>query len=186
MSSFTNFLNGSTNNSSLHYNFRQYYNNYYHGSNSSSDSPSPRTPPNGYTIAPFQFSKVNNSNSNNTSNNNEYSNSSSPYSVSPKTGFLLHKNPNHHHHHSIQEIIRYFGKKMHNWRSGDGANALYGRDRRSSCSEESPKEEEFRGRSKSLDCNTKPKNLSDCEATYRIYNTIMKEGKAIQLNRIYF
>lgn len=174
MSTFTNFL--SNNGNSHHLTYRQYYNNYYNGSNSSSETPSPRTPPNGYNNLPFQFStRLSNSNSNDSAN-------SSPYSVSPRTTGFVHRNQssssqhhnNHHHNHnSLQEIIKNLGKKMHNWRSGDG----FGRDRRSSCSEDTPKQEEqFRGRSKSLDCYSKPKNHSDCEATYRIYNTILKEG----------
>lgn len=86
-------------------------------------------------------------------------------SSSPRVAFL-HKHHNHHHH-SIQELIRHFGKKIH-WKSDGG--------RRSSCSvDDVEKPEEFRERSKSLDSSAK-RNLSDCEATYRIYNTILKEG----------
>ncbi|KAF2883109.1 hypothetical protein ILUMI_23064, partial [Ignelater luminosus] len=93
------------------------------------------------------------------------------YSSSPKVNFL-HKHHNHHHH-TIQELIRHFGKKVHHWRSEGGY-------RRSSCSEDEPKreEEEFRGRSKSLDGNTvrrKAYGVADCETTYRIYDTILKE-----------
>lgn len=88
------------------------------------------------------------------------------YSSSPKS---LQKSHNHHHH-SIQELIRHFGKKVHNWRSSESY-------RRNSCSEDnSPTESDFRGRSKSLDCHVRRPNVSDCEATYRIYNTILKEG----------
>lgn len=128
------------------------------------------------------------------SNHNDSSSSSSTGSSSPETPFSktnydsflfqptitsptktaqLYFQKNHnHHHHSIQELFRHLGKKMQNWRTD-------GRDRRSSCSEDSPKQnEEFRSRSKSLDCYTKPpKNVSDCETTYRIFNTILKEGK---------
>lgn len=64
---------------------------------------------------------------------------------------------------------------MQHWRSAEGY-------RRASCSEDGSgrdEEEEFRSRSKSLDCDTKrkPLGLSDCEATYRIYESILKEGK---------
>ncbi|KAF5282794.1 hypothetical protein FQR65_LT02791 [Abscondita terminalis] len=98
---------------------------------------------------------------------------SGSYSSSPKVSYL-HKQHSHHHH-SIQELIRHFGKKVHNWRS-EGSY----RDRRSSCSEDSPKPDgdEFRGRSKSLDGAAVKKRyaFSDCAATYRIYDTILKEG----------
>lgn len=89
-------------------------------------------------------------------------------SSSPKNP--LHRN--NHHHHSIQELIRHFGKKMHHWRS-DGSG------RRNSCSESGPgnSDDPFRSRSKSLDCNTKKPVHRDCEETYRIYETILKEGR---------
>ncbi|KAF5297712.1 hypothetical protein FQA39_LY12043 [Lamprigera yunnana] len=98
---------------------------------------------------------------------------SNSYSSSPKVGYL-HKQHSHHHH-SIQELIRHFGKKVHNWRSEGHC-----RDRRSSCSEETTKAdtEEFRSRSKSLDGAAVRKRyaFADCAATYRIYDTILKEG----------
>ncbi|KYB27374.1 hypothetical protein TcasGA2_TC033216 [Tribolium castaneum] len=91
------------------------------------------------------------------------------FSSSPKNS-LFHKNHNHHHH-SIQELIRHFGKKVHNWRSDTGY-------RRNSCTEDSNKfEEDFRSRSKSLDAATGKRVLSDCEATYRIYESILREGR---------
>lgn len=93
-------------------------------------------------------------------------------SNSSKVIYSSHKGHNHHHH-SIQELIRHFGKKVHHWRSEGGY-------RRASCSEDSPRkeqeEDEFRERSKSLDGAVKRRQISDCEATYRIYNTILKEG----------
>lgn len=62
---------------------------------------------------------------------------------------------------------------MHHWRSEGGY-------RRASCSEDSPRkgqeEDEFRERSKSLDGAVRRPQVSECEATYRIYNTILKEG----------
>lgn len=78
-----------------------------------------------------------------------------------------------HHNNGIQELIRHFGKKVHHWRSEGG----YGR--RNSCSEDSgSKEEEFRGRSKSLDGSSKRiPAIGDCEATYRIYDSILREGE---------
>lgn len=64
---------------------------------------------------------------------------------------------------------------MQHWRLAEGY-------RRSSCSEDGSgrgDEDEFRSRSKSLDCYTKrrPLGVGDCEATYRIYDSILKEGK---------
>lgn len=92
------------------------------------------------------------------------------FSSSPKNNSQFHKNHNHHHH-SIQELIRHFGKKVHNWR-GDTSY------RRNSCTENGNKyEEDFRSRSKSLDAATGRRVLSDCEATYRIYESILKEGR---------
>lgn len=61
---------------------------------------------------------------------------------------------------------------MTHWRSEGSA-------RRNSLSDNSAGDEEdqFRGRSKSLDCNTKrPAYVRDCEATYRIFDAILKEG----------
>nr|CAH7751333.1 unnamed protein product [Callosobruchus chinensis] len=85
----------------------------------------------------------------------------------------------HHHHHSIQELIRHFGKKVQHWRSEGGY-------RRNSCNETKGGEEEdqFRARSKSLDYTLKRPTsrtpaLQDCESTYRIYDTILKEGKIV-------
>lgn len=103
--------------------------------------------------------------------------SSSPkvWSTTPKADIAsvsknqLHKNS--HHHHSIQELIRHFGKKMHHWRSE-------GSGRRNSCSESgvNDNDDQFRTRSKSLDCSVKRPEFSDCEGTYRIYEKILKEG----------
>lgn len=76
----------------------------------------------------------------------------------------------------IQELIRHFGKKVHHWRSEGG----YGR--RNSCSEDGNGkiDEEFRGRSKSLDGASKKRPIiGDCEATYRIYDSILKEGEVL-------
>ncbi|ENN75212.1 hypothetical protein YQE_08222, partial [Dendroctonus ponderosae] len=101
----------------------------------------------------------------------ENQSSKSDCSSSPKENFFK-RHTGHHHHHSIQELIGHFRKKVHNWRAENGY-------RRSSCSESASNEgDEFRERSKSLDCNTKrPSVTHDCESTYRIYNTILKEGR---------
>lgn len=58
--------------------------------------------------------------------------------------------------------------------------------RRTSCFLEVPKPQgldgpdstEFRSRSKSLDDGNKRRNITDCETTYRIYDTIVKEGES--------
>lgn len=72
----------------------------------------------------------------------------------------------HHHHHSIHEMIRYFGRRL-------------GHIRRQSECQDTPreKEEEFRNRSQSLDGASKPPILEpDCETTYRIYESILRQG----------
>ncbi|EZA59447.1 hypothetical protein X777_00290 [Ooceraea biroi] len=73
-----------------------------------------------------------------------------------------------HHHHSIQEMIRHFGRRL-------------GHIRRQSESHETPKkrEEDFRNRSQSLDGSARhPVNPrdADCETTYRIYESILRQG----------
>ncbi|GJQ70364.1 hypothetical protein Trydic_g22796 [Trypoxylus dichotomus] len=103
-----------------------------------------------------------------------------PISGSPKVEHCAASSPkqrhshhhHHHHHHSIQELKRFFGKKVNNWISERGA-------RRSSCSEDSsPKpDDEFRGRSKSLDGTIK-RPIRDCESTYKIYDSILREASA--------
>ena len=90
-------------------------------------------------------------------------------SGSPRLGFAQ-KHHAHHHHHSIHELKRYLGKMMTHWIPERG-------NRRSSCSDDGNRavEEEFRGRSQSLDGAVR-RGISDCEATYRIYESILKEG----------
>lgn len=85
----------------------------------------------------------------------------------------MSKSGNHHHHHSIQEMIKHFSKKVHIWprHRHESINE--------STSNSSPletNEEAFRSRSRSLDVPQTRKILDDCESTYRIYNTILKEG----------
>lgn len=88
-------------------------------------------------------------------------------------------------HHSIQELIRTFGKKVGNWRHDSGEG------RRGSCAnpvisaqKQSTESDEFRTRSKSLDCEhllqiSKRSVLDDCGATYKIYDEILREGMYI-------
>jgi hypothetical protein len=113
----------------------------------------------------------------------------------------------HHHHHrlSLHELIRHF-RRAH-WRlSGDSDNDSQSK-RRSSLDSASSKDSVFRSRSKSLDGgghkvglaaalargraalrrNTAVGNsnvpvVGECEATYRVYESIVKEGKCILCN----
>lgn len=76
----------------------------------------------------------------------------------------------HHHYHSIHEMIRHFGRRL-------------GHIRRQSECHESPKkrEEDFRNRSQSLDGGARHSaNLreADCETTYRIYESILRQGNS--------
>lgn len=78
----------------------------------------------------------------------------------------------HHHHYSIQEMIRHFGRRL-------------GHIRRQSECQDPPtkKEEDFRNRSQSLDGGARVPSLrdADCETTYRIYESILRQG-----NRYFF
>lgn len=106
--------------------------------------------------------------------------------TSPKIGKSLQQHQ--HHHHSIQELIRHFGKKVPFFR-GNSTGDNY---RRNSCSISENKqqngnvEEEFRVRSKSLDCSVKRPLISDCEATYRIYDRILLEGMFEIVKKCFF
>ena len=74
----------------------------------------------------------------------------------------------HHRHHSIHEMIKHFGKRL-------------GHIRRQSECQESPKErdEEFRNRSQSLDGGARHPSFDvDCETTYKIYESILRQGNA--------
>nr|XP_012148367.1 PREDICTED: uncharacterized protein LOC100882269 isoform X2 [Megachile rotundata]XP_012148368.1 PREDICTED: uncharacterized protein LOC100882269 isoform X2 [Megachile rotundata]XP_012148369.1 PREDICTED: uncharacterized protein LOC100882269 isoform X3 [Megachile rotundata] len=88
----------------------------------------------------------------------------SPTSPSP-TGD--HEKQHHHHHYSIQEMIRHFGRRL-------------GHMRRQSECQDPPrkKEEDFRNRSQSLDGGARHPSLrdADCETTYRIYESILRQG----------
>lgn len=71
-----------------------------------------------------------------------------------------------HHHHSIQELIHHFGQKLGSWR-------------RNSCGDkDSNLLEDFRTRSRSLGAAPPSQLLpiDDCGTTYRIYDTILREG----------
>lgn len=86
-----------------------------------------------------------------------------------------------HHHHSIHEMIKNLGKKVHIWprnrHDSINENEISSGGRQSSCQTPEPEvHEKFRSRSKSLDVNLTRKVLDDCEATYKIYNRILREG----------
>lgn len=93
---------------------------------------------------------------------NPSENATSSFSSSPTN--IDHEK--HHHHHSIQEMIKHLGKRL-------------GHIRRQSECQESPKkrEEDFRNRSQSLDGGVKHPTFDiDCETTYRIYESILRQG----------
>lgn len=80
-----------------------------------------------------------------------------------------------HHHHSIQEMIKHFGKKVHIWPRGnkhhhDSSHNL------TSLSAQNDPQDDFRARSKSLDVKPTTKKLHDWGKTYKIYDSIVKEG----------
>lgn len=93
--------------------------------------------------------------------------SPSPTSPSPTGGESDQKPPHHHHHHSIQEMIKHFGRRL-------------GHIRRQSECNETPKKkgDDFRNRSQSLDGSTRYHTIldADCETTYRIYDSILRQG----------
>ena len=64
--------------------------------------------------------------------------------------------------------------------SGGGGESRSKSPRRTSCFLEVPTDPMFRSRSRSLDDGTRVRvPPSDCEATYRIYDEIVKEGKSV-------
>ncbi|CAH1970510.1 unnamed protein product [Acanthoscelides obtectus] len=150
---------------SHHHRYHTYkYQNYHHGYGSPRSSPSPDT-------------SLDSSFPNTPIRDEETLFSPSPKIVDSSPSSKSSLKERHHHHHSIQELIRHFGKKVQHWRSEGGSG------RRNSCNETKTEDEDpFRARSKSLDYTLKrPTALGDCEATYRIYDTILKEGRNIFL-----
>lgn len=64
--------------------------------------------------------------------------------------------------------------------SGAGGESRSKSPRRTSCFLEVPTDPMFRSRSRSLDDGTRARvPPSDCEATYRIFDEIVKEGKTV-------
>lgn len=106
---------------------------------------------------------------------NDDNKSSENNSPKEKTSRNNSYNRSNHHHHSVHEMIKHLGKKVHIWPS---------RRRHESTSViTSPvatplndPQENFRVRSKSLDVKPTNKILSDCDATYKIYEKILREG----------
>lgn len=95
---------------------------------------------------------------------------------------LSSKSSHHHHHHhsSIQEMIRHIGKKVHMWPRNrhESINENGVTNNHTVIENQNEEIENFRTRSKSLDVSsTQKKVLDDCEATYKIYNSILKEGR---------
>lgn len=87
--------------------------------------------------------------------------------TSPNGDHEKHHHQKDHHHYSIQEMIRHFGRRL-------------GHMRRQSECQDPPrkKEEDFRNRSQSLDGGVRYPSLrdADCETTYRIYESILRQG----------
>ena len=76
-------------------------------------------------------------------------------------------------------MIIHFGKKVHIWPRSrhDSINENEVSNNPQNVCHTSEPQENFRSRSKSLDVQSSRKILDDCEATYKIYNRILKEGK---------
>lgn len=78
-----------------------------------------------------------------------------------------------HHHNSVHEMIKHLGKKVHIWprKRHDSTNNMS-----TDTDFVNDEQEHFRSRSKSLDVNVKQKILGDCDATYKVFDKIVKEG----------
>lgn len=79
-----------------------------------------------------------------------------------------------HHHSSVHEMIKHLGKKVHIWprKRHDSTNNMA-----TETELINDEQENFRSRSKSLDVNVKQKKiLGDCDATYKVFDKIVKEG----------
>lgn len=104
------------------------------------------------------------------------SNNSVNLSSSPKE--KPSKSHGGHHHHSIHEMIKNFGKKVNIWPSRhrhDSINETQLPSHKAATAKEA-RQADFRSRSRSLDVEQVKKLTDDCEATYKIYNNILKEG----------
>ncbi|KAJ9582083.1 hypothetical protein L9F63_003585, partial [Diploptera punctata] len=91
-----------------------------------------------------------------------------------------------HHHHSgrhLQDLLRNLGRKVRGSLDATvgGGESRSKSPRRTSCFLEVPNDPMFRSRSRSLDDGTRLRvPPSDCEATYRIYDEIVKEGALLR------
>lgn len=84
-----------------------------------------------------------------------------------------------HHHHSIQEMIKHFGKKVHIWpRSKNHHDSTHNL----SLSAHNDPQADFRARSKSLDVKPTTKKVHDWGKTYKIYDSIVKEGDLLMVS----
>lgn len=84
-----------------------------------------------------------------------------------------------HHHSSVHEMIKHLGKKVHIWprKRHDSTNNMA-----TETELINDEQENFRSRSKSLDVNVKQKKiLGDCDATYKVFDKIVKEGILVVL-----
>uniref|UniRef100_A0A1B0CH11 Putative amp-activated protein kinase gamma regulatory subunit n=1 Tax=Lutzomyia longipalpis TaxID=7200 RepID=A0A1B0CH11_LUTLO len=77
-------------------------------------------------------------------------------------------------HHSFQEMLKQFGKRV--WQRGKSQDHSPHGAINSSLSGANDPQDNFRGRSKSLDVSIPHRVLNDCGATYKIFDKIVKEG----------
>lgn len=82
---------------------------------------------------------------------------------------------------SIHGMIKTLGKKAHIWprKRHESTCSMIGDNNESGSSNNAinDPQENFRSRSKSLDVNYTNNILNDCDATYKIYDKIVREGK---------
>lgn len=79
-------------------------------------------------------------------------------------------------HSSVHEMIKNFGKKVHIWPSRRRHESTSVITSPATTPLNDP-QENFRLRSKSLDVKPTNSILNDCDATYKIYDKIVREGK---------
>lgn len=84
----------------------------------------------------------------------------------------------HHHHSSVHEMLKTIGKKVHIWpsRRRHESTSVITSPTQTPFGDFNDPQENFRGRSKSLDVKPSKSPLTDCDATYKIFDKIVKEG----------
>jgi 5'-AMP-activated protein kinase regulatory gamma subunit len=105
--------------------------------------------------------------------------SSSPKTnSSSRSNSYNRNNSGHHHHSSVHEIIKHIGKKVHIWpsRRRHDSTSVITSPTSTGISPLNDPQENFRVRSKSLDVKPTNKILSDCDATYKVFDKIVREG----------